>query len=501
MQLTDALDLVPPFVWQVAAGIIAAAVLLAGLHHASRYVRCHSLEDVLTVIAASIATGVSAQGMWQFIDRTLHLHPALQLGMFAFIEVAVITSAVRAKRSMTERFSAGIDGIAVWALTSLSAALSAMEARSLPEAVFRLAAPLVAAWLWERGMAVERRRVSGLSGINWRLTPERILVRLGLAEARDRTADEVDAHRRLTRVARAAKKVYQLRQAGASDRRIRAAVTRRDRAIDLAVAHTSLARDKTKQAALLDLLTAFGGGDSLSAVLETASAPWADLDHPAVTATRQVALEGGATREVADTATDTTPAPTPVAVTPAEPAATNTGSGSATTATDTIPVAPPAPARHRHPAPAATGSATATDTDTSGGTATATDTDTRAATTPEPATPDTDTDTGDDTLTITANAKATMRRYWDHAITREGYLPDGAELARAGRCRDSYGRRMRAEWSEELDPQLCARLKEEAKRRKQRGRLQPRKVIAPPALTTPEPLIAHVNGHHTDGAA
>lgn len=402
--LANLLAGIPPIAWQTAAAVVAfvvAVFALRGLRTLTRaanqffrrYVAPRPAEDVLTVIAASIATGVSAQGMWQFIDRTLHLHWALQAAGFAFIEVAVITSAVRAKRSMTERFSAGIDGIAVWALTSLSAVLSAMEARSLPEALFRLAAPLVAAWLWERGMAVERRRVSGLSGINWRLTPERILVRLGLAEARDRTADEVDAHRRLTRVARAAKKVYQLRQAGASDRQIRAAVTRRDRAIDLAVAHTSLARDKTKQAALLDLLTAFGGGDSLSAVLETASAPWADLDHPAVTATRQVALTGGATQKVAGAATDTTPAPTPVAVTPAEPTATNTGSGSATTDT-------------------ATGSATSADK-------------TRA-----------------------------MRRHWDSVI-REGRIPSGAELARAGGAAASYGRKMRAGWETDIAQSLA----------------------------------------------
>jgi len=240
-------------------------------------------EDVLTIVAASIATGVSAQGMWRFSGDVLGFEGPLRLLLFAFIEVAIITSAVRARRNMRENFSAGIDGVAVWALTGLTAVLSSMDARSIPETIFRLASPLVAAWLWERGMAIERHRISGRSRINWRLTPERILVRLGLAEAKDRTADEVDAHRRLARVALAAKKVHQLREAGASNRKIRSAVTKRDRALDQAVEHTNLARDKTKQEALLDLVTALGGGDSLSDVLKTAAAPWAHLDHPAVT--------------------------------------------------------------------------------------------------------------------------------------------------------------------------------------------------------------------------
>src|SRR5688500_5813216 len=149
------------------------------------------IEDILTIVAASIATGVSAQGMWRFSGDVLGFDGPLRLLLFAFIEVAVITSAVRARRNMRENFSAGIDGVAVWALTCLTAVLSSMDARSVAEAVFRLAAPLVAAWLWERGMAIERHRISGRSRIHWRLTPERMLVRIGLAEVSDRTASEV----------------------------------------------------------------------------------------------------------------------------------------------------------------------------------------------------------------------------------------------------------------------------------------------------------------------
>ncbi|MEQ4719307.1 MULTISPECIES: hypothetical protein [unclassified Nonomuraea] len=222
----------------------------------ARYVARRPIEDVLTIVAASIATGVSAQGMWRFSGDVLGLDGPLRLLLFAFIEVAIITSAVRARRNMRENFSAGIDGIAVWALTCLTAVLSSMDARSLPEAVFRLAAPLVAAWLWERGMAIERHRIRGTGRINWRLTPERLLVRMGLAEVSDRTASEVDAHRRLTRVALAAKRAKALREAGASDRKMRAALAKLDKAMDQAVEHTGLAVDQARQEALLAQIAA-----------------------------------------------------------------------------------------------------------------------------------------------------------------------------------------------------------------------------------------------------
>ncbi|MFI7129906.1 hypothetical protein ACIBQ1_29690 [Nonomuraea sp. NPDC050153] len=222
----------------------------------SRYVAQRPIEDVLTIVAASIATGVSAQGMWRFSGDVLGLDGPLRLLLFAFIEVAIITSAVRARRNMRENFSAGIDGIAVWALTCLTAVLSSMDARSLPEAVFRLAAPLVAAWLWERGMAIERHRIRGTGRINWRLTPERLLVRVGLAEVSDRTASEVDAHRRLTRVALAAKRAKALRDGGASDRKLRTALAKLDKAMDQAVEHTGLAVNQARQEALLAQIAA-----------------------------------------------------------------------------------------------------------------------------------------------------------------------------------------------------------------------------------------------------
>jgi hypothetical protein len=203
--------------------------------------------------------------------------------LFAFIEVAIITSAVRARRNMRENFSAGIDGIAVWALTCLTAVLSSLDARSLPEALFRLAAPLVAAWLWERGMAIERHRIRGTGRINWRLTPERLLVRLGVAEVSDRTASEVDAHRRLTRVALAAKRAKALREGGASERKIRAALAKLDRAMDQAVEHTGLAVDPARQEALLAQIAALYNTTAL--IDADPRVPWEpEADHHPVPA-------------------------------------------------------------------------------------------------------------------------------------------------------------------------------------------------------------------------
>ncbi|WP_433362924.1 hypothetical protein [Streptosporangium sp. CA-115845] len=273
----------------VAAYFALRAVQRMAVRFFHSHVAPRPVEDILTIVAASIATGVSAQGMWRFSGDVLGFDGPLRLLLFAFIEVAVITSAVRARRNMRENFSAGIDGIAVWALTGLTAVLSSMDARSMAEAIFRLAAPLVAAWLWERGMAIERHRISGRSRINWRLTPERALVRIGLAEVSDRTASEVDAHRRLTRVALAAKRARALRESGASDRKMRAALAKLDRAMDRAVEHTGLAVDSVRQEALLSQI---GALYNTSALIDlTPPVPWdpePEPVRPAVAAGRPV---------------------------------------------------------------------------------------------------------------------------------------------------------------------------------------------------------------------
>ncbi|MEU0487329.1 hypothetical protein ABZ260_50310 [Streptosporangium sp. NPDC006013] len=273
----------------VAAYFALRAIQRMAVRFFHSHVAPRPVEDILTIVAASIATGVSAQGMWRFSGDVLGFDGPLRLLLFAFIEVAVITSAVRARRNMRENFSAGIDGIAVWALTGLTAVLSSMDARSMAEAIFRLAAPLVAAWLWERGMAIERHRISGRARINWRLTPERALVRIGLAEVSDRTASEVDAHRRLTRVALAAKRARALRESGASDRKMRAALTKLDRAMDRAVEHTGLAVDSVRQEALLSQI---GALYNTSALIDlTPPVPWdpePEPVRPAVAAGRSV---------------------------------------------------------------------------------------------------------------------------------------------------------------------------------------------------------------------
>lgn len=120
-------------------------------------------------------------------------------------------------------------------------------------------------------MAIERHRLRGTSGIHWRITPERILVRLGLAEATDRTAEEVDAQRRIHRIAAAVLRVDE--NSDGPERKQRAAAGRLRKRIAEGVEHSGLATDERRQEQLLAEIDALRSADAL--VARRRAADWA----------------------------------------------------------------------------------------------------------------------------------------------------------------------------------------------------------------------------------
>ncbi|PPI89039.1 hypothetical protein [Nocardia nova] len=197
--------------------------------------RSAALERGATLFTAAIASAVAAQGMYVFFSQALGMPTPLLVMCFSFIELMVITSAMRARRSQIDTGSAGVDGIAMWVLTIASGILAATHADDTGTLLLRLMAPLIAAWGWERSMKLERRQLTGEDvGLNWRWSPQRLLVRWGIADPTDRTTAEVAVERRLADLARAADNVRLAQTTGRSARHERKMVQRLHRAIDKA---------------------------------------------------------------------------------------------------------------------------------------------------------------------------------------------------------------------------------------------------------------------------
>jgi hypothetical protein len=256
---------------QALAGLTALLAVFAVLYalvRATRPLRGKKAADTLTVVAAAMASSVAATGMWHFFSRTMHLPTWIQAVLFAFMEISVLASALRARANVARDGQAGADGIAVWVLTSASGFMSASEAASPQEALVRLGAPLVAAWLWERSMVPERRARRAAEGraenVRWLFSVKRVAVRLGLATALGANLESEDANRRIDRFVRADNRAQ---RAGRLTRR--RAARRRDRA------HARLMEQARMQAdpralyshlgrqAILDVLARLGGDDAV----------------------------------------------------------------------------------------------------------------------------------------------------------------------------------------------------------------------------------------------
>ena len=251
------------------ATLFAVTLTLLLLWRATRLLRGKKAADTLTVVAAAMASSVAATGMWHFFSRTMHLPVWIQAVLFAFMEISVLASALRARANVARDGNAGADGLAVWVLTCASGLMSASEASSPQEALVRLGAPLVAAWLWERSMVPERRAQRAAKGtaetaVRWLFSVKRIAVRLGLATALGADLETEDANRRIDRFVRADNRAQ---RAGFLTRRH--AGRRRDRS------HARLMEQARMQAdpralyahlgrqAILDVLARLGGDDAV----------------------------------------------------------------------------------------------------------------------------------------------------------------------------------------------------------------------------------------------
>lgn len=401
------------------------------------------MANILTVIAAVLATMVSASGMWKFFTDILGPSP-LRIVFFAYIEVALFASALLARARLLrepEHGSTGIDGVAVWAFAAITATLSALDADTFREVCLRLVAPLAAAWMWERALAAERTARLGrvASIIHWTLTTERILVWLRLAEAHGRDVTEVDRARRRARLGRARLNLTMMQS------------RKRTPAWRLRRAHHKVIRQAMRAAqhiGLADIPDAANEREAIQMYLATLYG-FIDATTPEAVAHLNAWRDAFGTREPYDVGQQgrhnsdvpASPAVEPVFLTALEPQSVNGHHPS--TDPDQLRVTggmdQPGPDHDRRdenpqrdgrlaPAPPRPAARTTIDG--------------------EPA-DDPDGQRADEETDL--SAVAAMRRFWDTEISK-GRIPTGAELSRAAGVppQTGLGRRKRREWEAEL---------------------------------------------------
>jgi hypothetical protein len=127
----------------------------------------------LTAAAAVMPTLLSAQGMISVGIDVLRLTATVAVALAVFLELALVSSALLARSAVLRGRSARADLLSTWVFSMVSGVFSAahelvgqpdlhgvttwqLDARSTLAAAVRVAAPLVAAWLWHRILTGDR---------------------------------------------------------------------------------------------------------------------------------------------------------------------------------------------------------------------------------------------------------------------------------------------------------------------------------------------------------
>lgn len=340
--IRQALAAAPPWVWTlvwvvVPAALLASVVILITRRRSAANANADPMEreqqraDRLTYLAALIGTAAMAEGMWRFFGDVLHVDAEwLRMALFAFFEIATVVSGIRAKVTLRRsaalaeanpdagiHVSAGADGRAVYVLAALSGVLAASHEQTVSGAVARLLIAAAAAWLWHRGLAVLKSRLTGRPAKkrNWAITPDLILARLGLIEGTGRQVSDVVRARRVGRLSTAAYRLWSLRQTGGSPRAERRAARVLRRWVLATAGHIAIPADTTDIDVVRTHLAGLYGVEQGTAPTALADLdPWRLTDKPADTGERPDTDD-----DTRDTATDDAD--------PAEETAGGAGSG------------------------------------------------------------------------------------------------------------------------------------------------------------------------------
>jgi hypothetical protein len=204
--------------------------------------RAQSLSVRAAAATAVVPTALAAQGMVMVGRDALGLALGFALALAVFLELALVSSALLARAAAMAGRPAGADAVAVWVFSAVSGLFSAAheligppdpatgqrgwqhDSLSLLAAGVRIAAPLVAAWLWERVLVSARRQAAARSAAQIR-ADRRLLAFARAAQSLRRRQESHTAPKRQIRRARRRfdrRHVALLRRVPATDPKLRA---------------------------------------------------------------------------------------------------------------------------------------------------------------------------------------------------------------------------------------------------------------------------------------
>lgn len=240
------------------------------------------VNQFMTLLAFGVASALSAEGMWLFMERTLHMNELQRIGGFAIFEILMLTSGLRARALRLRSTDASrwtVDGLAVWVFAGASGVFSASETTSVWGALARLIIALSSAFMLERLIVEERAaKFSKRRKPRWL---QKLLVRAGWHDPQNKTLVEIDEARRLARLATLGFEAITATHPKAKARavlRYRRALARANERIEIATDPDKIARLRASVALLTH------GLDRIAPDKVASASPWAASERADKTA-------------------------------------------------------------------------------------------------------------------------------------------------------------------------------------------------------------------------
>jgi hypothetical protein len=152
-------------------------------------------DEPLSNLAMLIGLGWSSEAIWELTGRIDGMPTQVRILIFFVLEALLILAMIRAKRSMREHGHPGRSGRTAWIVAVVMALVAGFASNSFPEALLRIAIPLLVTNQWWDGLVGEGARKKSSGATSWRWTPRRLLLWLGAIEPGERDVETVHRER------------------------------------------------------------------------------------------------------------------------------------------------------------------------------------------------------------------------------------------------------------------------------------------------------------------
>lgn len=181
--------------------VLSVLMLIWVARRVRKVVKSERPDEPLSNLAMLIGLGWSSEAVWELTGRIPDFPMQLRLLVFFVFEVLLVLAMIRARRNMREHHHPGRSGRTAWIVACVMAAVAGAASHSVPEALLRIAIPLLVTNQWWDGLIGEgaKRREDATS---WRWTPRRLLLWLGAIEPGERDVESVNRERLIQQMTR-----------------------------------------------------------------------------------------------------------------------------------------------------------------------------------------------------------------------------------------------------------------------------------------------------------